>query len=184
MKFLFIDTETGGTDAERNSILSVGLAVISSSGLEGELEIAVMEPELSVTEKALKINRINLDEHVKIATDPSTAVEKILAFAGKWPDLLSDREKIILFGHNVIFDIEFLKRLFKFTGHEYSDVFSHRIVDTSSILRFLHLKGVFKEDISNLDAALDHFGINEFPRHQALKDAVLTAKLFMKLLDV
>ncbi len=184
MKFLFVDTETGGLDPNRCSILSVGLAVLSNEGLVGEIEIAVREPEIKADKKALEINRIVLEEHAKTALGPKEAVEQILAFLKKWPDLFSSWDRIVLFGHNVFFDIEFLKRLFSFTDHKYEDVFSHRIVDTSSILRYLHLKGVFKEDISNLDAALDHFGINEFPRHQALKDAVLTAKLFQELLRI
>lgn len=184
VQFLFLDTETGGLDPDRHSILSIGLAVVSRTDVVDTLEIDVREPRLFAEKSALAINRIDLAEHVKTALTPSAAVDRIIDFIGKWPELLSENNKVVLFGHNILFDIQFLKRLFCFTGHDYASFFSHRNVDTSSILRYLHIKGAFKEDISALGAALDHFGINEDPRHRALQDSVLTAKLFQKLLEM
>jgi len=184
MKLLFIDTETGGLDPARYSILSVGLVVLSDNEIADTLEIKIREPEINACDEALQVNNIVIDSHIREAIPPLEAVNQVLAFIRKCQDLYSDKGKIIICGHNVLFDIAFIKRLFGYTSYKYDDYFSHRIVDTSSILRYLYIKGDLPDDISNLDAALDHFGINEYPRHTALKDALLTALLFSRVVNL
>jgi len=192
MNLLFLDTETGGLDPLKYSILSVGLAIISTNSKSNDgnidivdrLEIPVKEPDICVHESALKVNRIDMSYHNKIAKSPEVAVKEIIDFISRNNNIYSDKNKIILFGHNVYFDVNFIIRLFNLTSYKYSDYFSHRVVDTSSILRFLYLNKTFDHDISNLDAALDYYNINEYPRHTSLQDAILTAKLFKRLLMI
>ncbi|WP_431211438.1 hypothetical protein ACQ86N_37190 [Puia sp. P3] len=69
-RILFIDTETGGTDPANNSLLSLGLVVWKASEIGASLEILIDDGVLNVTEKALGINRINLQEHRKKAVSP------------------------------------------------------------------------------------------------------------------
>ncbi len=184
MNLFFIDTETGGLDPQKHSILSVGIAIATETEIIDKIEIKIKEPKIKAVKAALKINRIDIDELVKVADDPVTAVEKILALIKRHPNLYRDKQRIVVFGHNVYFDVSFLRRLFGFTDYRYEDYFCHRTVDTSSILRFLSLRKMFDKDISGLDSALNHFNMNENPRHEALQDAVLTARLFQKLLDL
>jgi DNA polymerase III epsilon subunit-like protein len=60
--------------------------------------------------------------------------------------------------------------------------FSHRIIDTSSILHYLYLSGRIKQRAISSDEAFDLFDIYVEGRHTAIGDAIATAKLFTKLL--
>ncbi|MFH1958460.1 MAG: 3'-5' exonuclease [bacterium] len=184
MNYLFVDTETGGLDADKYSILSLGCAIASRDEILKTLEIKIREPRI-VTGGGLNINKIDLNEHAKEAIPPEEVVKKFLSFVLETPDIYrNELGKIILFGHNVYFDISFIRRLFFFTKYNYKDTFSHRNMDTASILKYLHFKDILKEDISSLSAALKYFGIRGGQRHVALDDAVLTAKLFQKLMNL
>ena len=82
-------------------------------------------------------------------------------------------------GHNVAFDIGFIKALYRRNNKDFYSRFSYRFLDTGSILRFMHLQGKLENDISSSDKAFEFFGITfeENKRHTALGDAEATAKL-------
>ena len=184
MNYLFVDTETGGLDADSDSILSLGCAVASKDKILKTLEIKIKEPCILIS-GGLDVNKIDLNEHMKEALTPDEAVKKFLSFALETPDIYrNELGKIILFGHNVYFDIVFIKRLFSFTKYNFKDTFSHRNLDTSSILKYLCFKNILKEDISSLSSAIKYFGIKGGRRHEASGDAVLTAKLFQELMKL
>jgi len=184
MNYLFVDTETGGLDAESASILSLGCAVASKGKILKTLEIKIKEPCI-IIRGGLEINKIDMNEHIKEALTPEESVEKFLSFVLETPDIYKNElGKIILFGHNVYFDIIFIKRLFSFTKHIYKDTFSHRNMDTASILKYLCFKNILKEDISSLSSAIKYFGIKGGQRHVASDDALLTAKVFQKLMEL
>jgi len=107
------------------------------------------------------------------------AIEKILLFIGKHFPLHS---KITISGHNVHFDVNFLKILFSQNKRDFNKYFSHRIIDTSSILYYLYLDGHMEKRAISSDEAFDFFEINVEGRHTALGDAVATAELFNKML--
>jgi DNA polymerase-3 subunit epsilon len=88
-------------------------------------------------------------------------------------------------GHNVGFDIGMLKRLCKLANAvPFEDLFSHRSLDTMSILRYLHLAGKVPESALSSTGGFDHFGIIVPPadRHTALGDARATAELLNRML--
>ena len=180
-KVLFIDTETGGRDPGKHSLLSVALVIWEDMKIIDSLEILINDGILSVTKEALEINRIDLEEHKKNAISSLEAIRRIKVFTGKH---FAPREKITLAGHNVHFDADFLKLLFSRNNQNFSDLFSHRIIDTSSILHFLFLSGQIKDKAVSSDEAFDLFGIEVEGRHTALGDAIATAKLFSELLQI
>src|SRR5690349_1317310 len=111
-KLLVIDTETGGIDPDRHSLLSLAAAVWADGCLEGEIEIFVAEPDITVTARALEINRIDLVEHARKAVAPAEALAHLLGFvADHFQSDLAAGEQVVLVGHNVGFDIGFLRRL-------------------------------------------------------------------------
>ena len=88
-------------------------------------------------------------------------------------------------GHNIAFDIAFLQRLYRLAGATYAADFSHRTVDTHSLLWALMSAGKLP-DVRSSDAAFAHFDIAPPPalRHTALGDAVATRELVERLLDL
>ena len=108
-------------------------------------------------------------------------LDKILLFIGKH---FPRQTKITLAGHNVHFDAGFLRSFFSANNKNFSEFFSHRIIDTSSILYYLYLAGRIKQRAISSDEAFNLFDIKVEGRHTAIGDAIATAKLFTKLLDL
>ncbi|MEN8249381.1 MAG: 3'-5' exonuclease [Bacteroidota bacterium] len=178
-RLLFIDTETGGLDPNKHSLLSLAMVVWEDMEIIASQELLINDGVLSVTEEALSINKIDIEKHMQSAILPSLAIEKILLFISKH---FPQQRKITLAGHNVQFDVNFLKVFFSQNNENFNKFFSHRIIDTSSILYYLYLAGQLKHKAISSDEAFDLFEIKVEGRHTALGDAIATAKLFTQLL--
>jgi DNA polymerase III epsilon subunit-like protein len=180
-RLLFIDTETGGLDPGKHSMLSLAMVVWEDRQIIDSTEILVNDGILFVTAEALSINRIDIGKHKQSAWSSSRAMDEIFSFIGKH---FPGKGKITLAGHNVHFDAAFLKAFFSANNKDFSQFFSHRIIDTSSILHYLYLAGRIKQRAISSDEAFDLFDIKVEGRHTALGDAIATAQLFTKLLSL
>jgi DNA polymerase-3 subunit epsilon len=180
-RLLFIDTETGGLEPDKHSLLSLALVIWEDTEIIDSREILINDGILSVTPKALAVNKINIEDHRKAALSSPEAMEKILAFISQH---FPGQDKITLAGHNVHFDAAFLRTFFSSNNKDYSKFFSHRMIDTSSILHYLYLAGHLKQKAISSDEAFELFGITAEGRHTALGDAVATAELFTELLNL
>ena len=180
-RILFIDTETGGIDPYKNSLLSIGLVVWCDYKIIDSIEVLINDGVLDVTQKALEINKINLEEHKRNSVTPKKAIKEILFFLKK---NFEEKQKITLAGHNVNFDVNFFRVFLTKNNIDFHKFFSHRFVDTSSILYYLYLAGKIKNKTISSQEAFDLFGIHISERHTALGDAIATAKLFTRLLSM
>jgi DNA polymerase III epsilon subunit-like protein len=184
-RLLVIDTETGGTDPLVHSLLSLA-GVVWTDGASGTaIEMRVAESAITVTPKAMGINRIDLAAYGTDALPPDRAVEMFEAFVrGAFRDEFECGDKVVLAGHNVGFDIGFLKRLYRLAGADFDATFSHRALDTAGVLRFLSLAGLRKSSDADLTTALAEMRIpvEKDARHSALGDASATALLLTRLL--
>jgi len=180
-RLLFIDTETGGLDPGKHSLLSLAMVTWEDRKIIDSKEILINDGMLSVTEEALAINKIDIEKHRQSAIPPSQAIEQILSFISRHFPV---QRKITLAGHNVHFDANFLSVFFSANSKDFSEYFSHRVIDTSSILYYLYLSGHIKRRAISSDEAFALFDIKVEGRHTALGDATATAKLFTKLLNL
>lgn len=183
-RLLFIDTETGGVNPSRHDLLSIGMVVWESEKILDKEEILIKGNFRRVTKEAIAINHIDLKSHNKIALDKEKAIEKLIKFVER-----NFKEKpVILAGHNVSFDIAFLKHLFEKQNIDYYKYFSHRHIDTTSILQYFGIKNNLSNaellSFASSDKAFSNFGIHieEEDRHTALADAFATAQLFTQLI--
>ena len=179
-KILFIDTETGGLDPRQHSLLSIGLVVWSPQGILASEEILLKEKVFRIDHHALKVNNIDLSLHAARALNHAEALQKLQSFVGNH----FHGKGIVLAGHNVSFDIGFVKQWFEEQNTDFSSMFSHRSIDTHSILSALYLSGLVNECVTDSSKAFDYFGIKVEQRHTALSDAIATATLFSKLLSI
>jgi DNA polymerase-3 subunit epsilon len=179
-----IDTETGGTDPSEHSLLSIALVRVgryTTDGAPVSGEWFVREPVLSVTPKALEINQIDLRTIGARGYSPRGVCAALESFFVQ-QDM--DPGKTILCGHNVAFDVGFLKRLYRLRDlNDYP--FNYRTIDTHAIMWALGAAGKMPM-CSSLDEGLAHFNIKvpEGERHTALGDAVATSKLLLSLLTL
>jgi DNA polymerase-3 subunit epsilon len=180
-RILFIDTETGGLDPINYSLLSVGLVLWRECEIHETKEIFINDGKLNATKEALEINKIDLDDHRINSISSYEAIQQMIQFIERNFDT---SEKITLAGHNVGFDISFVRYLLDSQNYNFGDYFSHRSIDTASILNYLYLAGKLESKIVSSTEAFNHFGIEVSGRHTALGDAIATAELFTKLIHL
>ena len=180
-RLLFIDSETGGLDPGKHSLLSLAMVVWEDMEIIDSQEILINDGILSVTKEALSVNKIDIEKHKQSAVPSAQAMDEILLFINKH---FPRQRKITLAGHNVHFDAAFLRSFFSANNKNFSEFFSHRIIDTSSILYYLYLAGHIKHRAISSDEAFELFDIKVEGRHTAIGDATATAKLFTKLLSL
>lgn len=181
---LFIDTETGGLDPRKHSLLSVALVVGEGNRVANSLEVLIRHEPFVVSAGGMKVNRIDLVRHAASALDPEMALGVLNVFLEQhFPHRC---KPIILAGHNVAFDQAFLGAFLEGLGHALEPRFSHRAVDTHSIASALRDAG--KLPLENLGSTnlFAHFGIEvpEEKRHTALGDALATFELYWKLVEL
>lgn len=179
-RLLFIDTETGGVDPTKHSLLSIGVVVWDlEDGILHSDEFLIQSEEYAVTKTAQKINHFDRVNHDKAAVTKLAAVK---AFRKIKDSYFEDYGKILLAGHNTHFDVQFIQKMFRDCNRSYEKMFSHRIVDTYSIIRYLEDSNIIPQTINSSSSAFRFFGISVDGRHSAIGDARATAELYSKLL--
>jgi len=180
--YLFLDTETGGLDLDRHSLLSIGLAVGDDGLLQDSLEILVRHEPYVVSAGGMAVNRIDLVRHHEAALEPGAALEALEAFTERH---FPGSGPITLVGHNVAFDRNFLAAFFARNARPFEPRFSHRIIDTHSLAAALRDAGQLPLESLSSSALFQHFGIRipEEQRHTALGDALGTFELYWKLVE-
>lgn len=180
-KILFIDTETGGLDPTVNSLLSIAFVVWQDFKIIDSIELLINDGILNATPEAIKINSIDIQKHKKHSILPDVAIKEMNSFLSIH---FNETEKIPLGGHNVNFDVNFFKYFLSKNNFAFHLRFSHRIVDTATILYYLYLADKIKQKTISSAEAFSFFGISVDGRHTALGDAIATAKLFSLLLRI
>ena len=177
--FVIIDTETGGVDPLTHSILSIGL--VSWDGQHRE-EIFILEPHLSTNSRSMEVNQIDLDQLKQVGCTPLEACDRLEAFVSR----LSGVDPIIFAGHNISFDLAFIRRLYQVAQRPLPTAFSHRSVDTHSLLWALATLGDIPPSACSSDGAFTYFNVAppEHLRHTALGDALATRELLLAILNL
>lgn len=173
----FVDTETGGLDPLQHSIFSVAIVRWEDGKIEKIYESPLIKEEkLCYTKQALEINKIEIEDIIHNGFSPGFVVNEIIR------EFRYEKEHI-LGGHNVAFDVGFIKRLFHICNRDRNYPFSYRTVDTVSVARFLAHCGIINTDMFNMKNLCDYFGIEVKGYHTALGDALATAELYNKMLE-
>jgi DNA polymerase-3 subunit epsilon len=185
-RLVVLDMEMGGLDPCRHSVLSLGAVIWHDRHITDSFEVFVRETEIVTEPAAMEVNKIDLQWLQEHGCRPAEAVRRFHDFLAQHFGTLPSQEKIILAGHNLHVDLGFLRRLYGSAGLSHEPYFSHRVLDTAGVLRFLYLAGRLPVASASLGDALKHFGIESASsvRHTAIGDATLTAQLLNKLFDV
>lgn len=172
---IFADTETGGTDPERHSLLTLGLVTLDTK--TGEVArpqlIRVRDSPYRVEAAALAVNGIDLQQHHEQAKEQDVAADELRAYLK-----YKRKKRAMLGGHNVQFDVRFLMTLLP----DYHELLLGGVADTKVAAQFLIHKGTLPKTLdTSLGSLAAHFGI-EFQAHDALEDATATAKVYAAML--
>ncbi len=178
MKYLVMDTETGGI-VKGTSLLTSYFGVLNSDfQLIDELEMFIRPEDriYQVTAEALNVNKINLIEHDQRARTYREAGNALYDFLCKTSN--DGAIKLAPLGHNVYFDIDKIHE-FLMTKNTWLKFVSYRMRDTGVVGNFLKDKGLIPEEISgSLGSYCKFFGIDTSKAHDARGDCMMVVDLF------
>lgn len=181
MKIMFLDTETGGLDADKHSLLTIGACIWEDGNIIDEIEIFIKKDNYDFDPISMEINGIDLDFLKLIGVTEEQAIQILEEFSKKH----FQNKKVFLGGQNIGFDISFLKKLYSRNNKDFEKKFNHKTIDTVTILYFLYLQGIINENLVSFNEFIKEYNIPVLgKRHSALSDAKTTAYLFNQTLEL
>lgn len=181
--YLVIDTETGGLDPQQHPLLEVGMVLFENGKEAGSfLERIVWNNSASrITIPALAVN--NLDYN--IGRSPSEAAAKIVNAS-----LMFAKQKPILLGHNLEFDLGFINKLMvdhRFDG--WLDLMGRNKIDTKQLaLTMIEAKLIKPTGQGQIRTSLGdlakYFQIKQDGAHTAFGDCITTWQIYQEMLKL
>jgi DNA polymerase III alpha subunit (gram-positive type) len=178
-KYIAFDCETTGIN-DNSNLLTVSFLILDENLNETDsLNLSLRHNNgYHVYPKALEINKIDIIKHHNTSLDLIDTRRKLLEFLTK----NKGQFNLIPIGHNIQFDIKFIKQSGLLTEYEYSSYISYNPLDTLSVAQFLKLSGKLHEKQSlsliNLCSSCNlKLHENEYLEHSAEYDIKMTIKL-------
>lgn len=173
-----IDTEHGGFHPSA-SLLSIGFAVFNpiTGDIIDTMSLNIQHDIYSVDALALEVNKINIPEHHKTALPINECRSIARKFLGK--HCKSSDDYLIPVGSGVLGDIKMLK-----DNSFYTSKLSYKTRDITVIASVLVDSGKLPQMKVGLQNLADYFGVNPGVPHSALDDAVTSAKVYWKLMNL
>lgn len=176
--YLFIDTETGGLDPARHSLLTICADIVPEFGREpvGSFTTAFKHDPYRISPRALEVNNIDLVEHDKYA---GSAEEAAIHFH-EWIKLASVKPQPV--GWNIGFDLGFIYQQF-IPKAEWDTLVDYHSLDVCALVEFLIIAKKLPPKRRLVDVAR-HLGLATEGAHDAAYDNYLCMEVVARLLKL
>lgn len=165
-RLIVVDVETTGIDPSTDSIVQIASCILDPSDLQEERSFSsYVHPESRISPEAKAIHGLSQERLIGAPTLDQT-IREFDRFAP---------QDGLLCGHNVAFDIAFIKNAYKKVGLQY--VFDYHSVDLWSLAFFIlsaRQASLASYDLSSLSR---YFGVKRGTKHDALEDVRATADI-------
>lgn len=176
-KYIAFDCETSGV-SETSNLLTISFLILDKDLIQKDsLNISLKQTSgYNIYPEALQINRIDIIKHHQSSSDLQTSRKILLDFLNK----NKGSYNLIPIGHNIAFDIRFIKSSGLLTDREYSNFISCNPVDTLIVAQFLKTCGKLNQKQSlSLINLCNHFKLDSYKNseHTSEYDIKMTIKL-------
>jgi len=183
MSYIAFDTETTGLSDNCN-LLSVCFMILDENFKEIDfLNISLKQLNgYFIYPEALELNKIDIVYHHNNSTDLHTSKINLLHFLKKY----QTKCKYTPIGHNVNFDIKFIKQSGLLSYDEYHSFMHHNIIDTLIISNFFKTIGKINCESLSLINLCKYFNLkeNNILQHTSEYDIRMTLKLLHCLIKL
>jgi DNA polymerase-3 subunit epsilon len=163
---IVVDTETTGLNVSRDRIISFGSVRVHGTHVyRAETHDILVNPAMPIPKRSIAVHGI---------TDAMVAAAPTLD--ASWPDMRAALSGRVVIGHNIGFDAAILAREAERLGERWRP---SALIDTLLLAAALEPK---RKDLT-LDGLAASYAIPVAGRHTALGDALVTAQLYVRLVD-
>jgi DNA polymerase III epsilon subunit family exonuclease len=166
--FAFVDVETtGASPAYGDRVIEVGVARVEAGKVVATYQ-QLVDPQRTVGPGITALTGISPDMLVGQPTFRDVA-----------SDVLSHLRGAVIIGHNVPFDLGFLRNEFRLAGKNLvADLGQAHVIDTVRLARSRHGRGG-----NGLQSLARRFDVLDTTAHRALADCLTTHRVFEKLTE-
>ena len=181
-KYFLFDTETGGIRKEMSLLTLYGYILDENLNILDTIDLKIKPDDgvYHLNAQGLGINKINIVEHDRVAKPLSEVKTCFKNYVCGW----SLNQKLTPIGHNIRFDVKFVKTHLM---EDWDRYFDRRHIDTASVGKFLALTGFVPKlntySLSEMAAAM-MIDVDENKRHEASYDADLTLKVLQNMTNL
>lgn len=184
MNLLFVDVETTGLDNKKHGVVELAVELYKDGVKINEFNEHFFDKRSPVSLGALKVNKKTVAKLYESTLEDLSVMKFI-----DWLIALDLKGPTYICGHNVQFDVGFIKAMLaKYGVEDLEQIVGYKYLDTFTLASALILTGKLQTDnnATNLGAIAKGLGIDlsQYTLHTAKDDVRLTVDVFFKMLEL